>query len=148
MGINYFDSLGYTCPKLSNPADYFMKIMNPESILMEMYEKNQISDVNIGTLGKTDFLTEKFDERVKFFSENFKTHELYQNLKPSCDEELPEDSGIHITSWSNQFRVIFWRNVIEQIRNPFQIRVKIAQTVIFGILLIILYNDVIISEKK
>jgi hypothetical protein len=142
MGIHYFDSIGYPCPKLSNPADYFMKIMNPESILMEMYEKNQGANIDVASLGKTDFLTEKFNERVIFFSESFKKHELYNQMETSCHYELPKDSGLNMTSWGNQFSVIFWRNVIEQIRNPFQIRVKIAQTIVFGVLLIVLYNDV------
>lgn len=30
--VNYFSSIGFQCPDLSNPADYFMTMMSIESI--------------------------------------------------------------------------------------------------------------------
>ena len=30
--VNYFDSIGFPCPGLTNPADFFMTIMSIESI--------------------------------------------------------------------------------------------------------------------
>ena len=30
--INYFKSIGYSCPEQTNPADYFMELMSIESI--------------------------------------------------------------------------------------------------------------------
>ena len=35
QSVNYFKSLGYSCPELSTPPDYFMYILSIESIDME-----------------------------------------------------------------------------------------------------------------
>jgi len=35
--INYFASHGKVCPENSNPADFFMKLMNPEVINNKFY---------------------------------------------------------------------------------------------------------------
>jgi hypothetical protein len=32
LAVNYFSKIGYKCPSMSNPADYFMQIMSIESI--------------------------------------------------------------------------------------------------------------------
>lgn len=32
LAVDYFSSINYKCPELSNPADYFMGIMSIESI--------------------------------------------------------------------------------------------------------------------
>lgn len=31
LAVNYFSEIGYRCPELSNPADYFMTMMSLES---------------------------------------------------------------------------------------------------------------------
>jgi len=35
IAVDYFSSIGYQCPELINPADYFMGIMSIESIDVE-----------------------------------------------------------------------------------------------------------------
>lgn len=32
LAVDYFTSINYRCPELSNPSDYFMSIMSIESI--------------------------------------------------------------------------------------------------------------------
>lgn len=38
LSVDYFGSIGFQCPELSNPADYFMSIMSIESIEAEDVE--------------------------------------------------------------------------------------------------------------
>jgi hypothetical protein len=33
--VPYFANMGYECPSISNPSDYFMKLMNEEGLLVE-----------------------------------------------------------------------------------------------------------------
>ncbi len=33
--IDYFGSIGFPCPDFTNPADFYMKTMNPEDIMLE-----------------------------------------------------------------------------------------------------------------
>lgn len=35
LAVDYFSSINYKCPELSNPADYFMAIMSIETIEAE-----------------------------------------------------------------------------------------------------------------
>ncbi len=34
--VNYFYKIGYEIPKYTNPADFLMKLMNPEVILKKI----------------------------------------------------------------------------------------------------------------
>lgn len=38
LAVNYFASINYRCPELSNPADYFMSMMSIESQEHEDHE--------------------------------------------------------------------------------------------------------------
>lgn len=38
--VDYFTSIGYQCPELSNPADYFMSMMSIESIELDVEDES------------------------------------------------------------------------------------------------------------
>jgi len=42
--VEYFKTIGYSCPELSTPPDYFMYIMSIESIDMEQKDNYKNSD--------------------------------------------------------------------------------------------------------
>ena len=42
LAVNYFKSIGYKCPSLSNPADYFMAIMSLETIELELIANGEM----------------------------------------------------------------------------------------------------------
>lgn len=33
--VKYFEKIGYPCPKLTNPADFFMKVMNETGLVID-----------------------------------------------------------------------------------------------------------------
>ena len=33
--IDYFEKIGFPCPDFTNPADFYMRITNPEDIMLE-----------------------------------------------------------------------------------------------------------------
>jgi len=35
LAVDYFSGIGFKCPELANPSDYFMSIMSIESIEVE-----------------------------------------------------------------------------------------------------------------
>ena len=39
LSVNYFGGIGFQCPELSNPADYFMTMMSIESIELDNQEE-------------------------------------------------------------------------------------------------------------
>jgi len=34
--VDYFHKRGFTVPEFSNPSDYYMKLMNPEGLSVEL----------------------------------------------------------------------------------------------------------------
>jgi hypothetical protein len=48
---DFFSDIGYKCPELSNPADYFMSMMSIESI-----EKLEVNAINPDDMDEVDRL--------------------------------------------------------------------------------------------
>jgi ABC-type multidrug transport system ATPase subunit len=44
LAVDYFAGIGFQCPDLSNPADYFMTIMSIESIELEKKDAGGLLD--------------------------------------------------------------------------------------------------------
>lgn len=44
--VDYFAKIGFECPPLSNPSDYFMKLMNEEGLLVEKIQKGEADDLS------------------------------------------------------------------------------------------------------
>lgn len=42
--VDYFSSINFKCPELSNPSDYFMSIMSVETIEQERQDQMSRSD--------------------------------------------------------------------------------------------------------
>lgn len=40
-----FAKIGFECPPLSNPSDYFMKLMNEEGLLVEKIQKGEADNL-------------------------------------------------------------------------------------------------------
>lgn len=135
--VDYFNSINYECPALTNPADYFMKIMNPEGMMIEYLEKGyKVSKEN------KKIMAEKFDERVSYFTQKYKDSQNYRQL--SAKEMVPVriEKKVNTVSWIQQFALLFKREFVKVFRNPLDLRVKIGQNVIFAIICIIIYHDV------
>ena len=41
LSVDYFASIGFKCPELSNPADYFMSIMSIETLEQDDEEQKE-----------------------------------------------------------------------------------------------------------
>jgi ABC-2 type transporter len=42
--VDHFASIGYQCPDMTNPADYFMNIMSVESIVRDLRSENMTDE--------------------------------------------------------------------------------------------------------
>lgn len=70
LAVDYFSRIGFKCPELSNPADYFMSIMSIESIEqkdLDNQEDLQQSQHEIQNL---------YQERINYFSKKYIESEL------------------------------------------------------------------------
>jgi len=69
--VGYFASIGYQCPKLTNPADYFMKIMNETGFLIEEMQKAKDKGTEILAL-EPEVIEKNFQDRMKVMISAYK----------------------------------------------------------------------------
>lgn len=73
LAVDYFSSINFKCPELSNPSDYFMSIMSIETIQAEE--------------GKT--AVELYAERIAYFSTNYQRSSLKTDASSANKNVLP-----------------------------------------------------------
>ena len=143
--VQYFASIGSICPKLSNPADYFMKIMSENSLLLDRLEAEGKFLSDLSTM-KTDTLEKDFVERVnKFVVEYNHSNQIPKLREDITDEDLSNNEIFNI-SWYLQTWYIIGRTYKDYFRNPLELRVKIIQVLFFAIFCITIYNDVTLKS--
>lgn len=62
--VEYFDSIGFKCPELSNPCDFFMTMMSKESIELDYEDENAIGSAGLDEKAidaKYELLIQHFD---------------------------------------------------------------------------------------
>ena len=94
LAVDYFDKIGYTCPELSNPCDYFMSMMSKESIELDHEEEGAVGMTGINK----DQIDAEYEKVIEFFNATYDGHELkcnpailHPDVKPiTGDEESNE----------------------------------------------------------
>ena len=140
MAVDYFTSINYKCPDLSNPADYFMSIMSIESI-----EKPDSDDANELQQSQRN-IQQVYAERIKFFSDSYQNSHLKNDpterdlsAKPLqvSDDQLKQQA-----SWCYQFKLLAQRNFLNIIRLPQTSWVKLLVTVMTSLFCVVLFYNV------
>lgn len=70
LAVDYFGSIGFQCPDLSNPADYFMTMMSIESI--ELETQSTTGSVFIDA----DRIQEEYKKTIDLFDRKYKESKL------------------------------------------------------------------------
>lgn len=63
LSVNYFSGIGYKCPELTNPSDYFMAIMSIETIESEEADKEHP--------GSREQIMEEYEKRINMFNNKY-----------------------------------------------------------------------------
>lgn len=108
--VEHFASINYSCPELSNPADYFMMIMSIESI-----DRPDIDPNDFAAIAKMDeeikeTYTKRIDDFQKIF-EDSKMHDadtLHESIASAKHDVTWVPPGV---SWCRQFALLALRNV-------------------------------------
>lgn len=140
LAVDYFASINYKCPELSNPADYFMGIMSIESI--EKPDSDNIDEIKQSQHDVMDIYRQKID----FFSSSYLKSELKNDSKardPRARELGSDDSAAQVkASWCYQFNLLAQRNFLNTVRLPQTSYVKLIVTIITSLFCVILFYDV------
>lgn len=141
--VTYFSSIGFQCPKLTNPADYFMKIINESGIMLEMMEKDQGRAASKAALQMSqDEIESRFLERLNHFNECYTKSGMAQKALEGLDGDKVSTKDHPKVNWFLQFWYIFVRKLQDEIRNPMEMKVKIAQKLIFSAIIMLAFNRV------
>lgn len=125
--VDYFGSIGFQCPDLSNPADFFMSMMSIESIENDataetgsfMHDRARIEQIYKETI---DLLVTKYHE-----SEYCNDHTVKH---PECAPIEDSRDSAPQTSFCYQFGLLARRNFQNIIRLPQTSYVKLVTTVL------------------
>lgn len=76
--VDYFSSIGFQCPELSNPADYFMTMMSIESIELDEVADNQRTGSIHGPSREQmkQIVEEKYAAQIQMFDEKYHASDL------------------------------------------------------------------------
>ena len=142
MAVNYFSSIGYECPKLTNPADYFMKIMNESGVLLDAMEQYQSKNVSALQMTEQE-IEEKFVQRLEHYNEEYAQSGMKEKALSELHTEKVSTKDHSKVSWLKQFWYIFVRKCQDEIRNPMEVKMKLVQTLVVAAIMMIVFNNVI-----
>ena len=135
--VEHFSQIGYNCPEMSNPADYFMSIMSYETVEQEVEEGNE-ADQNLS-------IPELYAKKIKMFSDAYQNSELkndpdemYPGLQALTDADLVQSDA----SWFYQFGLLCSRNFTNIMRLPMTSYVKLIVTVMTAGFCVLLFNGI------
>ncbi|EGR32908.1 hypothetical protein IMG5_067050 [Ichthyophthirius multifiliis] len=133
QAVEYFNQQNLKCPDFSNPADYFMKIMNEEGLIIEYLQKGnlEISDEQIN---------KEFKQRLEKMVTIYKQSDQIKDLKSTYNQVPTKNDNRFNVSVIKQFSLLFKRCFITQVRNPMDLLLKTIQIIVFSIATIIVFN--------
>jgi ABC-type multidrug transport system ATPase subunit len=83
LSVDFFTSIGYQCPELSNPCDFFMSMMSKESIELDHEDDDQ---VGYGGVDHAKIEVE-YQKLIAYFDNKYQTSELRNDatfVDPKC----------------------------------------------------------------
>ncbi|PVV02779.1 hypothetical protein BB560_002757 [Smittium megazygosporum] len=132
--VDYFASIGYTCPQFSNPADFiFTEVLNkPTDLETEDHESRP---------------SEKMQkEDGKDLARSWKESSHFRDLENKINNPSlnPVTSSFFTSSikTSQQFKILFRRSSLNMFREKLILRARILQSIIIGLVLgIVFYHS-------
>lgn len=95
--VDYFSSIGYPCPPLTNPTDYFINIMSIESIEVE-----DVCETDTDLCRKAQDKVQKiYQEKVSHFIMNYDTSAMSKDPDEFVQgmEKLKLDGSQYNLNW-------------------------------------------------
>ena len=136
LSIEYFSSIGYTCPRNTNPAEFFMEIMSIEKYEYDADHPEELSK-------KKSAIEENYTQQLKFFYDQYQSSELlwdFDTVRPDVEEIEKNDKSITKISKLTQFTLLLKRELKNIIRIPLTSYVKMISIFLVWIIVILVYG--------
>lgn len=133
--VGYFDRLGYECPKKTNPAEYFMKILSAENF---MKEDDQGDVLEIAKKRYEDAVIRMHEQYHEGSNEmRCEVETLSPEITELSDKELEKTK--YVAPWCTQFLYLCKRSAITNFRSPQSTVIRLMTTVVVMVLGMALY---------
>jgi len=76
LATDYFTKIGYECPSMSNPADYFMTIMSAENPNEDISEDDEDEDDNGKPKKSETEIQRDYTKKINYLLEQYNKSEL------------------------------------------------------------------------
>lgn len=145
--LDYFKVLGFECPSLYNPADYYLDIL---SIDMKSVEGETTSKTRLAMFAKywQAYHRSSNDEidgidRLVFESQ---TKSSLRSERRKHDHNETHDDLTYATkkpcsSWCSDFRILLWRSFANVYRNYGALLIRGVTSIFFAILVALIYRN-------
>jgi ABC-type multidrug transport system ATPase subunit/ABC-type multidrug transport system permease subunit len=134
--VHYFDGVGYPCPKLTNPSDHFMKIMSETGLIMDEMKNSDKKGISLSL--KPELIEDRFKGRLDGMVQSYRNHKVNIIEDPLLKTPV-ENSKLFQTSWFSQFYLVLIRALVNAIKNPIDVVMRLVQFLVFGGMILILW---------
>ncbi|PVV04016.1 hypothetical protein BB560_001504 [Smittium megazygosporum] len=143
--VDYFSSIGFRCPQYTNPADFvFTAVLNngynldsPNAVA------SKTRDISDSSNASSPLLLEDEKSRKEYLLNSWQQSTIYSELVRSVNSPIltPVTSSYFTSTipFSSQFRLLSARAFKNMFRNPLIVRVRVAQSIIMGLLVGLIY---------
>jgi hypothetical protein len=121
LAADYFAKLGYECPSMSNPADYFMTIMSAENPNDDINDDDEDEDDNGKPRMTEADIHREYTKKINYFLEEYNKSELRNDYAyVSKDVKTIHSNEIHSATagWFTQLGLLTKRSFNNIIRLP------------------------------
>jgi hypothetical protein len=144
--VKFFETQGFKCPSNYNPADFYIKTLS----ISPTDRENCLEKVQVKTVIKFNIKMEIFFKKlstlIKKICEGFQETDINEqiqkevgqrwfsqiNLNTNTQKIKPNSNSFKVNVFT-QFRWLFWRNFIDQLRDPLSLRVLFIQTLVISL---------------
>lgn len=132
----YFSTIGFKCPELTNPSDFFMSIMSIESI--EVEKEGTMSPEELKAI-----LPAEYEKRITHFDESYTKSDLKNDPSKLLVNVVPlnkTDRLSNRSSWCYEFGLLAKRNILNQLRLPQITIVRLFVAIFIASICVMIYN--------
>ncbi|EGG18950.1 ABC transporter G family protein [Cavenderia fasciculata] len=133
LALDYFKNLGFYCDPSTNPADFFLDLINTQV-------EDDMEDLSV-TMENNEKITKKLtpDEMIRLKKEfkegptNIQLKEKLDNIEIQSEKKELSYESRQGASWMTQYRLLFHRETLNMRRNPMASRIQVTNSIFQGV---------------
>lgn len=140
---DYFAKIGYDCPAMSNPADYFMTVMSPENSNDDEYESDSSSSAPKRIKTEAEIMID-YNKKIEHLALCYQESDLKNDYAFQSKDAVPiHPTEIHIshTTWLQQLWLLTKRSFNNIMRLPDALVMRVFGNVAGAVFINIIFQE-------